>query len=171
MRHPNRPTRIVPLRVIAAVLGLGLTVFVIVSVGAGGGSADIRLGGSGNAGPGATGQTTSGPTSLVAASAARFSISGQVTGLYPGRTEPLTLSVTNPFKFEIFVVSVTTTEGSATPSCTAVNLSVSTFSGHVGVPAEGVAHIAVSASMSHSATDGCQGVTFPLQYSGVARRH
>jgi hypothetical protein len=142
-------------------------VFGIVSVGAPGGAVDIRLGGSGSASPGATGQTL---PPLVPAAAGRFSISGQVTGLFPGRSVPLLLSVTNPFKFEIFVVSVATTVGSATPSCVATNLSVSTFSGHIGVPAGGAAQVAVSAAMSHTAPDGCQGVTFTLQYSGTARR-
>jgi hypothetical protein len=161
----NRPTPTVTLRVLAAVLGLGLAAFAIVSVGAAGSASDMRLEGTGSAGPDAAG-----PSPAALSAAARFSITGQVSGLYPGRTAPLVLTVTNPLKFEIFVVSLSTTVGTASPGCAAGNLAVSSFSGHAGVPANGSATIAVSVTMTHSAPDGCQGVTFPLHYSGLATR-
>ena len=97
-----------------------------------------------------------------------FSIGGGVTGLYPGLTVPMVLTVSNPGQTQITVTSVTTSVGDASASCLAGDVSVSAFSGRLVVPAHGSATLAVSATMAHTAPDGCQGAVFPFTYTGQA---
>lgn len=97
-----------------------------------------------------------------------FSIAGGVTGLYPGLTAPMVLTVSNPGQTQITVTSVTTSVGDASASCLAGDVSVSAFSGRLVVPAHGSATLSVSATMAHSAPDGCQGAVFPFTYTGQA---
>ena len=52
--------------------------------------------------------------------------------------------------------------------CPAATLSVTAFSGTLLVPANGTATQALPVSMSPTAVDACQDVTFPLDYSGTA---
>ena len=99
-----------------------------------------------------------------------FSIGGGATGLYPGVTLPLVLTVSNPDGSRITVVSISTTVGDASGACPASYASVSAFSGHVRVPARGTATVTVSAALAHSAPDACQGAVFPFLYSGEATR-
>ena len=98
----------------------------------------------------------------------QFTISGGVSGLYPGSSLPLKLTITNPQQFTIDVTSVTTTVGAVSAGCAATLLSVTPFAGNLLVPAQGKATLVVQASLDHSAPDGCQGATFPLTYSAVA---
>ena len=104
------------------------------------------------------------------AAGGEFSIGGGATGLYPGTTLPLVLTVSNPEGFRITVVSIATTVGDASGACPASYASVSAFSGHVRVPARGTATVTVSAALAHSAPDACQGAFFPFSYSGEATR-
>jgi hypothetical protein len=97
-----------------------------------------------------------------------FSISGTVTGLYPGKTRQLVLTVANPQKVSITVTSITTKVSNASTKCVAANLVVTAFSGHLVVPAGKTAKATVNATMPHSAPNGCQGAHFPLAYTGVA---
>jgi hypothetical protein len=102
--------------------------------------------------------------------ATSFSISGSVTGLYPGAARPLVLTVTNPFPFAITVTSIKSKISNASTLCAATYLTVSSFSGRVGLPAHQTAHVSVVASMLHSAPDACQGANFPLHYAGLATK-
>ena len=99
-----------------------------------------------------------------------FSISGELTGLYPGAILSLVLTVTNPQTFALKVTSITTTVGDASPVCPSSYLSVSSFNGPLQVAAEGHASATVVASMDHSAPDACQGAAFPLQYMGQGQK-
>jgi hypothetical protein len=101
-------------------------------------------------------------------SEARFTISGTVTGLYPGSLRPLVLTVSNRQAFAIAVTSITTVVASPNAACSAMNLSVASFSGRLIVPARSSASLTVIASLSHSAPNACQGSIFPLHYSGTA---
>jgi hypothetical protein len=102
-----------------------------------------------------------------AGSAARvFRISGAVAGLYPGKTRRLVLTVSNHLKRPLTVTSITTRVGKPSNACARRYLTVSTFHGSLHVPAGQQARATVSASLSHSAPNGCQGVHFPLRYSG-----
>lgn len=121
----------------------------------------VLLAGSGTAGePGAS---TAG-----AAPGSAFTISGRVGGLYPGSVRPLVLTVTNHERFVIVVVSMKTVAGVAKAGCGAQNLSVTSFSGRLRVPAGRTAHITVKAKMAHSAPNACQRAVFPLHYTGQA---
>jgi hypothetical protein len=100
----------------------------------------------------------------------RFSISGGVTGLYPGASLPLVLTIINPQHFSIDVISVTTSVGDASAACPSSNLSVTAFNGNLIVPEQGNATLVLTASLTYFAPDACQGAVFPLTYSGVAAK-
>jgi hypothetical protein len=97
-----------------------------------------------------------------------FSISGSVTGLYPGRTRPLVLTVKNPQKVTIKVTSITTTVSNPSSGCAAANVKVSAFAGSLVVAAGKSATVTVQVTMAHSALNACQGAVFPFHYNGVA---
>jgi hypothetical protein len=106
---------------------------------------------------------------VQATSRKTFSIGGGVTGLYPGRVLPLVLTVTNTKHVAITVTSISTVVSSASSQCGAINVQVTSFSGHLHVKAKGKATTTVEVSMAHSAPDACQGSLFPFQYLGVAK--
>lgn len=96
-----------------------------------------------------------------------FTIGGNVSGLYPGKTAPLVLRITNPNGYAITVTSVSTQVTSLQSGCGSTNVAVSNFSGHLYLPANGTTHVTVLAHMAHSAPDACQGAHFLLTYSGT----
>jgi hypothetical protein len=100
----------------------------------------------------------------------RFTISGKATGLYPGASLPLVLTVSNPQQFTIDVTSITTTVGNASPSCPASLLTVTSFSGDLLVPGQSKATHVVTATLSHATPDACQGVVFPIVLFATATR-
>ncbi len=102
------------------------------------------------------------------AATSSFSIAGDVDGLYPGRSLPLQLAVTNHLGSKIRLTSITTTVLAPSLHCTAVNLTVSAWSGDLSIPAGKTATVTVHASMRHAAPDACQGVVFVLRYHGLA---
>jgi hypothetical protein len=122
----------------------------------------LVLAGNGTAG------TPAQPATTSTAARGSFGISGSVAGLYPGAQLPLVLTVSNPEHFAIVVTSLLVTVGDAAPGCTAANLTVTSFSGQVQVPASGSAAVVLEVTMAHSATDACQGAVFPLHYTGLA---
>jgi hypothetical protein len=95
-----------------------------------------------------------------------FRISGSVGGLYPGNTAKLVLTVTNPEAYAIVVETISTTVSSPGAGCGASYLVVTSFSGHLSVPAHGSASVSVPVTLGHAAPDACQGLVFPLQYTG-----
>jgi len=113
---------------------------------------------------------TSSPAAPQTQTNGSFTIAGSVAGLYPGHTVPMVLIVTNPKSFSIVVTSITTTVGDASAACPASNLSVTAFSGQLLVPGLGSANTTVQVGMAQSATDTCQGATFPLVYGGLASK-
>jgi hypothetical protein len=96
-----------------------------------------------------------------------FTISGNVGGLYPGATVPLTLDVTNGLSRSIVVVSITTAVAGSRV-CNASNVVVSNFSGRLPVTARRSAHVIVEVTMVHSAPMICQGQRFTFHYRGWA---
>jgi hypothetical protein len=151
---------------LAAVLGAGAA-GALASVGVAGGSGDIHLTGSGAAA--AAGPTTSEPAA-AAGTPAPFAIKGKVTGLYPGASLPLVLTVSNPEVVKIVVTSITTTVSSPSAKCPASLVTVTPFSGKHAVLAHGSGHVTVTASLAHVAPNACKGVVFPFHYSGLANR-
>ena len=158
-------------QVARAVLGLGVPVMVgcgllLAWALPGRGSEQIRLTGSGSLG--AAPATSAWGAGSPVAVPGRFSISGTVAGLYPGVSLPLVLSVTNPRHHWIVLHNVTAAAADASTGCLASNLSVSSFSGQLPIPALGSAHVTLQASLAHGAGNPCQGAVFPLAYTGSA---
>lgn len=97
-----------------------------------------------------------------------FSIAGTVNGLYPGKTLPLALTISNPLPVAITVKSITTTVSNASSTCNAVNVAVTAFSGTLVVPSHRSAKATVKATMRRAAPNACQGKLFPFHYTGTA---
>jgi hypothetical protein len=95
-----------------------------------------------------------------------FTISGSLTGLYPGASKPLVLTVTNPNNQAITVQSLTVTPH-ATGGCTAGTLTTGPFTAFQ-VPGRSSATTSITIRMSGTAGDACKGVSWPLTYSGTA---
>jgi hypothetical protein len=102
--------------------------------------------------------------------AATFRISGTVSGLYPGRTKPLVLTVRNPSWSSLAVTSITTTVQGPSATCTKASLSVGAFSGLLLVAPFGVRTTSVPATLRSSTPDACEGARFLLRYYGLGRR-
>jgi hypothetical protein len=122
------------------------------------GSSAERAPGAANA-PGAPSPRTITPT---------FSIAGKVSGLFPGKTLPLVLTLGNPNKRTIIVTTVTTTVENATSTCAAKTVSVTGFSGHRAVGAGKTGKVTVRVTMKTSAPNSCEGKSFPFHYTGKA---
>jgi hypothetical protein len=98
-----------------------------------------------------------------------FTISGTVSGLYPGAEKPLLLTVANPNNFAIDVQTLAATVQAPSPSgCAPTVVMIPGFSGQLTVPANATATKTLVATMDADAPNACQNVTFPLKYSGTA---
>ena len=119
------------------------------------------------AGAGPAGPASATATASSAGGANTFTVSGSVSGLYPGANLPLVLTVTDPRKYSITVSSITTTVSSQAAGCPSANLAVAAFTGNLSVAAKQSAHTTVMVQMLHTAPDACQGAHFKLMYSGT----
>jgi hypothetical protein len=108
----------------------------------------------------------------VSASSARaqdgFAISGEVDGLFPGADVTLDARVTNPHPFAIRVMSTSATVLDASEGCPASMLQVGDSQAPVEVPPGGTGIVPLDVRMSRNAPDACQGVTWPLRFTGTA---
>lgn len=116
--------------------------------------------------------------SMQLTSGTDFSISGTVSGLAPGSTGNLQLTVTNPKSVAITVKTLSVSLGTPLPpGCDASNLDLSgaqytSQSGFNVGPNGGTANAPgltvrlVDAAAANQ--DGCKNVTFPLSYTGTA---
>jgi len=141
-----------------ATLGVGLLVCALGPVAAATGPSGTILTGYGTSVPGSGGQATT----------AGFTITGSVTGLYPGKGTFLHLTVTNPQTVAITVTSITTVVGNASLFCKASNVAVRAHTGSFVVQPGKKVTVAVLAHMYHSAPNYCQGQKFPFTYTGSA---
>jgi len=91
-----------------------------------------------------------------------------VSGLFPGKTLPLVLTLDNPNKLTITVTSVTTTVENATSTCGATYVSVTGLPGHLAVAAGKTGKVTVRVTMKTSAPNSCEGKSFPFHYKGTA---
>jgi len=99
-----------------------------------------------------------------------FTISGSVSGLYPGATRSLVLTVTNHEPFTIVVTRLVTVVNDANATCRSANLTVSNFNGSLSVPPRSTAATGVAVRMTNDAGDNCAGADFPLYFRGFATR-
>ena len=174
MRTPRRSVaRSRPRTLAVTLIGLSIAV-TVVHRGTGTSSGRVVLVGFGGSGPQsfpvpATAAPADAGTGAAAALSSTFSIAGKVSGLYPGDSVPLVLTVTNPNKFGITVTSISTTVGNASSQCLAGNVTVTSFSGALTLSAGASGKVTVTVTMSHAAPDACQGRTFPVHYTGSAQ--
>jgi hypothetical protein len=108
-------------------------------------------------------------TAPFAGPARSFTIAGTVSGLYPGEMLPLTLTVSNRLAASITVTSITTSVATASKACSAANVAVSAFSGHLRLGARKSGTVTVDVTMARAASNVCQGARFPFTYSGKAK--
>jgi hypothetical protein len=137
-----------------------------------GGRHEHHLFGYGSVGSGssATPGVTRTPGVVTGALRTSFTISGNITGLYPGSTLPLKLTVLNTMSFAIRVTSITTAVSNASNLCEASNVTVTSFSGSLLVLPKLEATTTVQVHMADGAPDSCQGSVFPFSYSGLASK-
>jgi len=113
------------------------------------------------------------PYELAGTTGHVFYISGDATGLYPGATVNLPLTVTNPNSAAIQVNSLTVSLSATDhPACVpdATSLTTSDYAGPpFVVPGNnGQATVALPLTMPHGTGDACQDTTFTLTYGGTA---
>lgn len=127
-------------------------------------------GGGGAAGGGGSSGVVCTVGSVSVACPQGFTIAGDASGLYPGGTVELPLTLDNPYAEDIRVTSITVSvTGTSAPSCAASNLHTPDYEGPgIIVPAHGASSLSLAVSLSRSAPDGCQNVTFTLWYAGKA---
>jgi hypothetical protein len=91
--------------------------------------------------------------------------------MYPGRHARLRVTVLNPSPVAVTMTSVQTAIGDAASGCKGSNLVVRRFHGSRIIPAHGSGRVRLRVRMRRRAPDACQGVTFPLLFTGqgVAR--
>ena len=101
-------------------------------------------------------------------SSSKFDATGSVDELYPGGSRPLTITLTNSTGAAIKVTRLTVAVGDASADCLSTNLQVGQFDGPVTVPKKGTAATVIQLSMVRDAPNACQGMNFPLTYTGDA---
>ena len=130
-------------------------------------NADAAYASAGPAAKGPAGPAPSSNASATANTSNAFTISGSISGLYPGASLPMVLTITDSKTYAITVSSISTTVSSQKAACGSGNLTVSSFTGSLAVPAKQSVTATVTAEMLHSAPDACQGAKFKLLYSGT----
>ena len=109
-----------------------------------------------------------GTTTAAAPAPGTFGISGDVDGLYPGVTRKLQLTITNPNAFAIKVTKLKVTVTRASAQCGARTIETKAQKPGFRVPANGEVTATVRVTMPKDAPNACQGVTYPLKFSGTA---
>jgi hypothetical protein len=97
-----------------------------------------------------------------------FSLSGHVTGLFPGQRKRLVIVVRNRGSRALRIRVVTTRVRDASAACRASNLRVASFHGSLRVAGHRSGTIAVRASMRVDSPSACQGAVFRLAFHGQA---
>jgi hypothetical protein len=98
-----------------------------------------------------------------------MSITGSVSGLWPGAPASLVLTIQNLNGFNASVTGITIKVGDASASCIATNLVVGSFSGPLTVNAHSSSQTTIPINLSASAPTACQGpAKFPLAYTAQA---
>lgn len=99
-----------------------------------------------------------------------FEISGEVEALYPGVDATLEATVTNPHPFAIRVTHAGSAVLDAAAECPASMIQVDDAEPGVVIPAHSTGTVSLRIRMSRNAPDACQGVTWPLRFTGVAQQ-
>lgn len=136
-------------------------------------SSPARLGGGLSGGGGSAGGSGAGCVDRDSSEMAclkNFTIAGNTAGLFPGGRVQLPLTVENPNQQDIRVTLLTVSvAGTSASACSGSNLQTTSYTGPgFVVPGDGSRTISLPVTMSRSAPDACQNVTFSLDYSGEA---
>jgi hypothetical protein len=107
---------------------------------------------------------------LESSTSGKFSIRGNVVGLFPGKRSDLWLTLVNRNAFAIDVTSITVRAGDANPVCSSYYLVPGRFTGSFRVRANSDRRLRLTVFLRKSAPDQCQGARFPLAYRGRAER-
>jgi hypothetical protein len=97
-----------------------------------------------------------------------WTLSGEVTGLYPGHPMTLEVRVANPSDSTMHVTSIDTIVASTTVGCAASQLTVNRFDGDIAVPATSTVTVPVRVLLATEAPGACIGATFDLRFTGTA---
>jgi hypothetical protein len=130
--------------------------------GGGGGNGGNNNGGGNNGGSNNGGSNNGSP--------AEFSVDGGITGLFPGASRGIALTISNPYAFAIKVTEVSAlVKQSSNPACPLDSLAFDALqNAPVVVPARGTAAATLPVRMRTSADNVCAGLTFTLSYSASA---
>ncbi len=96
-----------------------------------------------------------------------FSIQGAVTGLAPGATRPLVLTIDNPNSQAIRVQTLSVQVAAANASCPGSAVSVGAFT-PLTVEGRSTATTTVDVHLADSVANACSAATWTLSYSGTA---
>lgn len=99
-----------------------------------------------------------------------FVIEGDVEYLYPGVPVTAAVDVVNSSAVSLEVIEVTVEVGDGPGSCHGSLVEVEPFTGSVIVPAVSTGQVEMTFTMVADAPNDCQGVTFPITYSGTATK-
>ena len=99
-----------------------------------------------------------------------FSISGDVAGLVPLVEGTIEVTVTNKERFDIMVDTLDITVGDAGPDCGREYLVIGTAPLPAIIPARSDSTLVVTARLGPDVPDACQGMVWPLTYTGTASR-
>jgi hypothetical protein len=91
-------------------------------------------------------------------------IEGHVTGVFPGRTATMRVSVLNRSKQPLVMDRLTTDVAPASEACAASNLRVWPVRPRLPVLPHEEARLDVPVAMASDAADGCQDARFPLTF-------
>lgn len=91
-------------------------------------------------------------------------VAGVAVGLYPGGEGRLHVTVRNPNRFPVRVVSLRTSVRDAGRRCPARSLVADPLQRPVRVGGRGAAHVTVRVRMARNAPDACRDRRFPLRF-------
>jgi hypothetical protein len=94
----------------------------------------------------------------------RTRISGHVVGLYPGGVRSLRVRIQNTGRRPLTVRSIRAIVRNPSASCSAANVEVRPFHGHLRLPPRGQRRVRLRIAMRPDAANACQRATFPLTY-------
>jgi hypothetical protein len=100
-----------------------------------------------------------------------FGLSGSVDGLYPGARRAMKVTIRNPFRRRLELVSVRASVGRARRACSGANLEVRPFRGRLRIARRQRRVVRLLATMAPTAAEECKRARFPLRFRarGVLR--
>jgi hypothetical protein len=95
-----------------------------------------------------------------------FSVTGSVSGLYPGGKAWLPARVRNPYRRPLRLLSLTVAVRGGRRACSGANLEVRPFRGRLVIPPRRARVVRLLARMPLTAAPECNGARFPLIFRG-----